>query len=100
LAGATAAVFVNTTSVGMSPRAGVSPFDDGMPVIGPDSLVFDTVYNPPETKLLRQAAAAGAKTIGGIEMFVRQAAAQFEGWTKIAVPREVMRDAVVERLSK
>jgi 3-dehydroquinate dehydratase/shikimate dehydrogenase len=100
LAEESADVFVNTTSVGMSPRTDASPFDAGMPAIGPRSLVFDTVYNPPETKLLRQATAAGAKTIGGIEMFVRQAAAQFEGWTQLPAPSEVMRAAVVERLSK
>jgi shikimate 5-dehydrogenase len=50
------------------------------------------------TKLLQQAEAAGAKTIGGIEMFVRQAAAQFETWTNLSAPRDVMRRVVEQRL--
>jgi shikimate 5-dehydrogenase len=51
-----------------------------------------------KTKLLQQAEAAGAKTIGGVEMFVRQAAAQFEAWTGLKAPADVMRRAVEDRL--
>ena len=57
------------------------------------------VYNPLETELLRRAKAAGKKTIAGLEMFVEQAAAQFEIWTHEAAPRTVMRTAVVEALT-
>ena len=89
-------VYVNATSVGMSPDVDASIFDAGLPVLRSSALVFDTVYNPIETKLLRQAREAGAKVAGGIEMFVRQAAGQFEAWTNAAAPVEVMR-AVVER---
>ena len=64
------------------------------------TLVFDAVYNPSETKLLQQAEAAGAKTIGGVEMFVRQAAAQFEAWTEAPAPTDVMRRVVEERLAR
>lgn len=88
-------VFINTTSVGMHPKTGASPLDGVELQFTPDTLVFDTVYNPMETKLLRQAKAAGARTVGGIEMFVRQAAGQFRTWTGIEPPAEVMR-AVVE----
>jgi 3-dehydroquinate dehydratase/shikimate dehydrogenase len=52
--------------------------------------VFDTVYNPMETKLLKQAKAAGARTVGGVEMFVRQAAGQFETWTGKPPPTAVI----------
>jgi shikimate dehydrogenase len=92
-------VYVNTTSVGMHPHADASAWGDQPPKLGPGAVAFDTVYNPPETPFLRQAEAAGAETIGGIEMFVRQAAAQFEAWTKLPAPRDVMRRVVEERLS-
>jgi 3-dehydroquinate dehydratase / shikimate dehydrogenase len=92
-------VYVNTTSVGMHPSVDASPFGDAAPKLGPDTLVFDTIYNPPTTKLLRQAEAAGAKTIGGIEMFVRQAAAQFRAWTGLDAPTATMRRVVEQRLA-
>ena len=92
-------VFVNTTSVGMHPNVGESPLGERPPAFGADTVVFDTVYNPMKTKFLRQAEEAGAKTIGGVEMFVRQAAAQFEAWTGKPAPRDVMRRVVEARLS-
>ena len=58
------------------------------------TLVFDTVYNPMETKLLRQAKDAGAKTASGVDMFVRQAIGQFELWTEKRAPVELMRQTL------
>jgi 3-dehydroquinate dehydratase/shikimate dehydrogenase len=92
-------VFVNTTSVGMHPNVNESPLGDRPPKFTPDTVVFDAVYNPMKTKLLQQAESAGAKTIGGVEMFVRQAAAQFEAWTGTTAPSDVMRRVVEQRLS-
>ena len=89
-------VYVNTTSVGMSPNTDGSPFDAS--ALPPGAVVFDTVYNPMRTKLLRQAEVAGARTVGGVEMFVRQAAAQFEIWTGLTPPLSVMRRAIESRL--
>jgi 3-dehydroquinate dehydratase/shikimate dehydrogenase len=86
-------VFVNTTSLGMHPNVDESPFGDRPPRFTPATLVFDTVYNPSKTKLLTQAEAAGAKTVGGIEMFLRQAAMQFKLWTGNPAPLDVMRRA-------
>jgi shikimate 5-dehydrogenase len=83
----------------MTPDIDASPFGDDPPKLSADTVVFDTVYNPIQTKLLRQAKAAGAKTIGGIEMFVRQAAAQFEMWTGQPAPAAVMRAVVEARLN-
>jgi 3-dehydroquinate dehydratase/shikimate dehydrogenase len=91
-------VYVNTTSIGMSPDVDSSPFGDNPPPLSAESLVFDAVYNPPRTKLLRQAEAAGARTVGGVEMFVRQAAAQFTTWTGRDAPVGVMRSVVEARL--
>jgi len=92
-------VYINTTSVGMHPNSEVSAFGDELPRLGADTLVFDCVYNPMQTKMLKQADAAGAQTIGGVEMFVRQAVSQFEAWTKLKAPDDVMRRVVEKRLS-
>jgi 3-dehydroquinate dehydratase / shikimate dehydrogenase len=91
-------IFINTTSVGMHPNVDESPLGERLPAFAADTLVFDTIYNPPETKLLRQAKAAGAKTVGGVEMFVRQAARQFEAWTAKPAPLDLFRRVVESRL--
>lgn len=91
-------IYINTTSMGMHPQTDESPFGARAPKLGPDSLVFDAVYNPPQTKLLAQAEASGARTISGIEMFVRQAAAQFEGFTHLPAPLPLMRRVAEGRL--
>lgn len=92
-------VFINTTPLGMHPNVDDSPFDGvGRPEFAEGALVFDTIYNPARTRLLRQAADAGARTVGGIEMFIRQAAAQFEAWTARPAPTELMRRVIEARL--
>jgi 3-dehydroquinate dehydratase/shikimate dehydrogenase len=90
-------VVINTTSVGMHPDVEANPAPD-LPVTK-NMVVFDTVYNPAKTEFLMRAEAAGARTIGGIEMFVRQAARQFEIWTGKPAPRDVMRHVVEGRLA-
>jgi shikimate 5-dehydrogenase len=92
-------IFINATSVGMHPNVDESPLGERLPEFSSDTLVFDTIYNPIETKLLRQAKAAGAKTVGGVEMFVRQAARQFEAWTAKPAPIDIFRRVVEERLA-
>ncbi|HEX8323925.1 MAG TPA: type I 3-dehydroquinate dehydratase [Tepidisphaeraceae bacterium] len=91
-------IFINTTSVGMTPNVDASPIDGTGLEFNASHLVFDTIYTPQDTKLLTAARAAGAKTIGGAEMFVRQAAAQFEAFTGIAAPTASMRQVLNERL--
>jgi shikimate dehydrogenase len=90
-------LLVNATPVGTSPNAGTSPLPDGYPFPGA-GLVYDLVYNPPKTKLLDEAAAAGCRTIGGLDMLVAQAQAQFEWWTGQRPADRVMRDAALARL--
>lgn len=87
-------IFINTTSIGMHPNVDESPMES----VPGDVLVFDAVYNPMRTTLLAQAEAAGAKTIGGIEMFVRQAEKQFSLWTKLTAPAGLMRQVVEMKL--
>jgi 3-dehydroquinate dehydratase/shikimate dehydrogenase len=93
-------IFINTTSLGMHPNIDASAFGDRQPQLTPQTLVFDTVYNPMETRLLKQAKAAGAITVGGVEMFVRQAVRQFEAWTGRPAPIDVMRHVIEARLGK
>jgi 3-dehydroquinate dehydratase / shikimate dehydrogenase len=92
------AIFINTTSLGMHPNIDASPIDGLNVQFRPDHLVFDAIYNPIQTRLLRIAQAAGAKTINGVEMFVRQAAGQFEAWTHKTAPTALMREVVERRL--
>lgn len=89
-------VVVNCTSIGMWPNVDETPWPE--PSVSSKALVFDTVYNPIETRLLREARQRGAATVDGVAMFVGQAVAQFERWTGMRAPRAGMRDVVVARL--
>ncbi len=73
-------LLVNTTTVGIWPRVDGSVWPDGVPLT-PHLTVFDLVYNPLETRLLRQARQSGARGIDGLGMLVRQGALAFEMWT-------------------
>lgn len=74
-------VLVNATSVGMYPDVDRSPMPPGS--LDGYRLVFDLIYNPIETALIKEAKSAGATALAGLDMFVRQAALQFELWTGI-----------------
>jgi len=88
---------VNCTNVGMAPKMKASP----LPAQGLAGceLVFDVIYNPLDTMLLTQAARAGAVTLGGLDMFIRQAAMQFERWTGQQPDLELGRELVSARLA-
>jgi shikimate dehydrogenase len=90
-------VLINATSVGMHPKVNQS-------IVTPqwlrsDLTVMDIVYNPVETKLAKDAKAAGAKVISGVEMLIYQGAASFEIWTGRSAPIGVMRRAALNKLS-
>jgi 3-dehydroquinate dehydratase/shikimate dehydrogenase len=89
-----AKLLVNCTSIGMHPHVDATPVP--AEYIKSDMTVFDTVYNPAETLLLKQAKAAGAKTIDGITMFVNQAAAQFKLFTGQPANTDLMRQVVLD----
>jgi shikimate 5-dehydrogenase len=65
-----------------------------------ECLVFDAVYNPIETRLLSLAKRRGCLTVDGVEMFVRQAAAQFTIWTGLRAPAQEMRNIVLQELGQ
>ncbi|MBI1951868.1 MAG: shikimate dehydrogenase [Acidobacteria bacterium] len=88
-------LLVNATSLGMAPGGERTPLPASW-IAAP--AVYDIVYNPPETRLLREARARGLLVIGGVEMFVAQAAAQFTLFTGRMPPVEVMRRAALQAL--
>ncbi|MBN1680784.1 MAG: shikimate dehydrogenase [Anaerolineae bacterium] len=85
-------VIVNCTPVGMAPDADHSPWPDGVP-FPPHTVLYDLVYNPPVTRLMAQADAAGARVVGGLGMLVQQGALAFEMWTGSPPPVDVMAEA-------
>lgn len=91
-------ILINATPVGMIPK------EDEMPVseehLRPDLVVFDLIYNPLETKLLRKAREIGAKTVDGLSMLIHQGAASFEIWTGVKAPINVMMKAAKEELMR
>lgn len=88
-------ILINCTPVGMHPNANCCPIEKLPPEV---SVVFDTIYNPLETLLLKRAQQANCKTVSGLEMFVNQAALQFETWTNLSAPKNLMREIVLSRL--
>jgi 3-dehydroquinate dehydratase/shikimate dehydrogenase len=90
-------LLVNTTPVGMHPRVGTTPVPKEQ-LTG--RYVYDLVYNPPITQLLRDAAEMGCQTIGGLDMLVAQAHEQFQWWTGMRPPAGVMREAALRRLAE
>lgn len=88
---------INTTPVGMHPHT------EKMPVpgeaLGRFRAVIDIIYNPLETKLLREARSQGCMTASGLEMFVQQGAEQLRLWMGIEPPTDLMRDCVYQRLA-
>lgn len=89
---AVAHLLVNATPLGTWPEVDRSPWPEGLAFPG-HLTVFDLVYNPPQTRLLQQAAAGGARTIGGLGMLVHQGAAAFRLWTGLEPPVETMYEA-------
>jgi shikimate dehydrogenase len=96
---AEAHLLVNATPVGMWPEVDQSIWPEGLPFPA-HLVVFDLVYNPRQTKLLRQARRAGAEVIGGLGMLVHQGAAAFELWTREKAPVEMMYKAAREALRR
>ena len=93
-----AEILVNATSVGMSPNIDETPLDSDL--LRPDLVVYDIVYNPIKTRLLREAETAGAKTINGVDMLIWQGALAFEKWTGLKAPVELMREETIKLLKR
>jgi len=96
LAGRRFDALIHATPLGMYPRTGECFFEDEIPA----EVVFDMVYNPAETLLLRRAREQNKRTIPGLAMFLEQAARQFEIWTGCEAPRSTMERAAREALGQ
>jgi shikimate dehydrogenase len=88
---------VNTTSVGMTPKIDATPVPQS--VLENIPAVMDIVYTPSETRLLREAGQAGCKTVNGTYMLLYQGVAQFELWTGIKAPVDVMKETLFSQLN-
>jgi 3-dehydroquinate dehydratase/shikimate dehydrogenase len=86
-------ILVNATPVGMAPHSHESPFPSSM-LEG--KTVFDAVYNPPLTRLLREAAGAGAKIVRGTEMYINQAAMQFALYAGVPANIRLMKKLLLD----
>ena len=89
-------IIINATPTGMKPNINSSVLPKEF--LERRMVVFDIVYNPLETKLLKDARKAGCKTIGGIEMLLEQAYKSFEIFTGKKAPRNEIRKAVYREL--
>jgi shikimate dehydrogenase len=91
---ATSSILINATSVGMGDPLASPLSAELLAHLPPTALVFDMVYAPPETALLRMAQARGLLVVRGLEMLLEQGAAAFELWTGSPAPIAVMRAAL------
>ena len=90
-------LLINCTPIGMHPRVDDTP-------IPADQLtgryVYDLIYNPTTTRLIKEAKLAGCQTIGGLDMLVAQAEEQLQWWTGTRPPAGVLREAALRRLAE
>lgn len=91
-------IVINTTSVGMHPNTDQTLLTSDM--MHPGQVIFDLVYNPLRTRLLREAEKAGAITVDGVRMLVLQGAESFRIWTGVEPPVDVMERAVRDALGE
>jgi shikimate dehydrogenase len=89
-------ILINATPVGMFPKVDNSVFPKEL--LKKEMVVFDVVYNPLETKLIKDAKEVGCEIVAGIEMFLEQAYAQFEIWNEVNAPKEIMRKVLIDKL--
>nr|GEV55140.1 bifunctional 3-dehydroquinate dehydratase/shikimate dehydrogenase, chloroplastic-like isoform X2 [Tanacetum cinerariifolium] len=83
-------ILANTTSIGMQPNIDDTPISKG--ALKSYALVFDAVYTPKITRLLREAGECGAIIVTGVEMFIGQAYEQYERFTGLPAPKELFRE--------
>ncbi|MEM1425090.1 MAG: shikimate dehydrogenase, partial [Cyanobacteria bacterium P01_H01_bin.130] len=92
-----AELVVNTTPVGMHPHEDASPLSEGqLEKLSAQAVVYDIIYTPRPTLLIKQAADRGFKTLDGLEMLVQQGAIALEKWSGQSAPVDVMRQALLD----
>jgi shikimate dehydrogenase len=93
-----ALLIVNATPLGMHPKIDSSPVRDREKSYLEGKICYDIVYNPVETKFLKQASKAGAQTIDGLEMLIQQGSKSFKLWTGHTFPLNSVRDTLYEKI--
>ena len=91
-------IIVNTTSLGMSPHEDASAIPKKL--LKSTHTIFDVVYNPLKTKLIKDAEEVGCKTISGVNMLVHQGTQSLRIWLGIEPPIQAMKQAVLEKLNQ
>ncbi len=91
-------LLVNTTPSGMHPDMAQTPVSEQLIPMLEGKVCYDIIYNPPETRLLQLAERHGARVIGGLDMFLHQAARSFELWFGKSMPLDLVREKVLESL--
>jgi len=86
-------ILINATPIGMYPRVEDTPITKDM--LNADLFVFDVVYNPLETRLMKEAAEIGCQTLGGLDMLVNQGILAFEWWTNQNPNRSLMKKKII-----
>ncbi|MHA1256818.1 MAG: shikimate dehydrogenase [Promethearchaeota archaeon] len=89
-------ILINTTPIGMYPKIDRSPISKDL--LHENLFVFDVIYNPLQTRLLKDAKKAGSKTLNGLDMFINQGALAFEWWTGKKPNVKLMKDKIIEQL--
>jgi shikimate dehydrogenase len=89
-------ILINATPLGMYPKVDLSPISKDL--LHSELFVFDVVYNPLETKLMKEAAEVGSKILGGLDMLVNQGVLAFEWWTGKTPNSELMKNKIIDFL--
>jgi shikimate dehydrogenase len=89
-------ILINATPIGMYPKVKDTPISKDL--LHDDLFVFDVVYNPLETKLMKEAAEIGCGTLGGLDMLVNQGILAFEWWLNKKPNKDLMKNKIIEHL--
>jgi len=89
-------ILINTTPIGMYPEIDISPISKDL--LNENLFIFDIIYNPLQTRLLKDAKEIGSKTLNGLDMFVNQGALAFEWWTGKKPNVKLMKEIIIEQL--
>jgi shikimate dehydrogenase len=89
-------ILINATPIGMHPKMNATPISKEL--LYEDLFVFDVIYNPLQTKLMKEAAKIGCKTLGGLDMLVNQGVLAFEWWTGKSPNATLMRSKIIDFL--
>jgi len=89
-------ILINTTPIGMYPKIEISPISKDL--LNENLFIFDIIYNPLQTRLLKDAKETGSKILNGLNMFINQGALAFEWWTGKKPNVKLMKEKIIEQL--